>query len=188
MKNLHFGGGIAVALLLAFLSSVLLAVFSPDLSGTAFIRLLVPILVFAYLLYLNRLRSNKTGQITSLVLWCLFAMALWFLPLALQEFVLLHTLALCLLRSSYFHHRLTTTALDLCLGLFALAVAYWAMVYAGSIFLSVWCFFLVQAGFVSISSQRASKAETHKSDGAGINRFERARRKAEHALQQLATH
>ena len=42
MKNRRFSGGIAIALLLAFLSSVLLPVLSPGLSGAAFIRLLVP--------------------------------------------------------------------------------------------------------------------------------------------------
>ncbi len=187
MKSRSFSGGIAIALLFAFISSVLLLVLSPGLSGAAVIRILVPILAFAYLTYLNRLRDNKTGQVTSLLLWCIFSLTLWLLSPALAIYVFLHTIALWLIRSSYFHRRLITVALDLGLSLFALAVAYWALVYAGSIFLSVWCFFLVQAGFVSISARRNSIAESHKSEITGTNGFDSARRKAEHALQLLAT-
>ncbi|MEE9321631.1 MAG: hypothetical protein V3U76_14380 [Granulosicoccus sp.] len=187
MKNRSFSGGIALALLFALISSVLLLVLSPGLSGVAFIRVLVPILVFAYLIYLNRLRANKTGQVTSLLLWCLFSLTLWLLSPALPGYVLLHTIALWLIRSSYFHRHLTTMAVDLGLSLFALVVAYWTMVYAGSIFLSVWCFFLVQAGFVSITARHSSMANSYMPDITETNNFDSARHKAEQALQQLAT-
>ena len=79
----------------------------------------------------------------------------------------------------------TNIPTDLALNGVSLAAAVWAVNQTGSLFVSIWCFFLVQALFVAIPASMKQKAgqtgESHK------DRFQHAYRAAETALRKLST-
>jgi hypothetical protein len=81
--------------------------------------------------------------------------------------------------------------LDAGLSGLALAAAVWAAISTGSLFLALWCFFLVQALFVAIpnrmSAPRNHGRRAQKSASAVDDDFERAYRNAEAAVRRLAT-
>jgi len=92
---------------------------------------------------------------------------------------------LWLLRSLYFYSSALSALLDLGLTLAAVATAYWAIAYTGSVFLCVWCFFLVQALFVVIPPAVTGARGPVFSTDSDAEKFERARLRAEKALRQL---
>ena len=75
--------------------------------------------------------------------------------------------------------------LDFALGAASLAVTAWAARHSGSLLLATWCFFLVQALFVAIPPAIRGRQPAALAAVAHNENFERARRQAEAALQQL---
>jgi len=67
----------------------------------------------------------------------------------------------------------------------SISATVWAISRSGSVFLATWCFFLVQALFVTIppAVKRAQDVKSNKT--ADNETFERARRDADQALRQL---
>jgi hypothetical protein len=93
---------------------------------------------------------------------------------------------LWLVRSLYFHAGTFPALLDMALTALSVCAAAWAVMRSDSLFLAIWCFFLVQAAFVVIPQRlgTTSKRAAEIDDG----RFERARRRADAALRQLFLH
>jgi hypothetical protein len=77
--------------------------------------------------------------------------------------------------------------IDLGLSGLSLAAAIWAAHQSGSVFLTVWCFFLVQALFVHIPTHIGRRGEPDHEDLEGAHRFERAHHAAESALRKLSS-
>jgi len=86
----------------------------------------------------------------------------------------------------FFHKNLLSVLLDIVLSLFGLAAAFWAASHTSSVFLTTWCFFLSQAGFVVIPGS-GSAATKHVDTAQNSTQFDAAHRKAEEALRQLAS-
>ena len=78
------------------------------------------------------------------------SVAIWLIEPPLLHYALIHLTSLWLIRSLYFHASILSTLLDFGVIALGLAVALWALIHSGSLLLSLWCFFLVQAVFVAI--------------------------------------
>ncbi|MBN1239979.1 MAG: hypothetical protein JXB36_15865 [Gammaproteobacteria bacterium] len=188
MKRPSFGHGVLVALGIALAAGAAFVSLAPFLGGMTSLRLLVPLMVLAYLLCLLRrsTETETTGRITTLVLWCAVSFAAWLLAPPFPVYVMLHAGMLWLVRSLFFHSSPLSALLDLGLTALGLSAATWALGRSGSLALATWCFFLVQAAFVAVPSRPGLQAAGPLEPGDEA--FESARRRAEAALRQLFTH
>ena len=186
MNKPNFMHGVAVAALLAFAASAVIATLTPFVGFLSVVRLMVPALGLAYLLFLFRTNDERTGRLTTLFAWGLMASITWGISPPLGFYVLLHVGAIWLVRSLYFYTGVLPSFLDLGLSASSVFALGWALERTGSVFIGVWCFFLVQAVFVwiprSFRNRSARAAPSIEND-----RFEQARRQADQALQQIFT-
>ncbi len=183
-----FVRGAGVGLVLSLVGAALFAMITTVVSPGLAMRGLVALLAFAYVLWLLRSSKERAGRIAVMVFWLIAAAASLVLSPPFLLYVLIHAGLIWLVRSLYFYSGIVPAALDLGLSLLAVSAAVWATTWSGSVFLAIWCFFLVQALFVAIpsdvtSSERAPAAHPPQHDG-----FQRAHRAADAALKRLATH
>jgi hypothetical protein len=192
MKAPTFLNGAVAAALLAVLASAMLATVAPFLGFGTALRLAVPVLAGAYLLYFFRAVRPRTGRVVCFVLWTALAVFAWFAAPPLPLYLLLHAGAVWLLRSLYAYSGVIPALMDL--GLCALSVLAFGWVFArtGGVFLATWSYLLVQALWVASPTRIEGKAATPGHDGApngdptrDNGRFEHARRQADEALRQL---
>lgn len=176
--------GAAAAAGLAVAASVMVALLTPFLGLGAVLRLAVPALAGAYLLWFFRTNRQRTGRVVTLSLWTALAVAAWWLAPPLPVYLLAHAGAVWLVRSLYAYSGVIPALMDLGLSaLSALALA-WVLLRTGSVFLAAWTFFLVQALWVAIPARIEGRTAT-RAPGADNERFERASRQADAALRQL---
>lgn len=184
MKKPTFIHGALVAAVLAFVASAVIATFTPFVGFRSVAYLVIPGLAFAYLLYLLRTSEERIGRITVLTLWSALAITTWWFSPPLAIYLLVHVGAIWLVRSLYFYSGVFPSLLDLGLSVTSISAFGWAIERTGSIFLGIWCFFLVQALFVVIpKSFTKSKATPERV--VGNDRFDQAERQAKQALQKL---
>ena len=187
MKRPGFLHGVLVAAVLGFFASAVVATLTPFMGLGAVVRLVIPGLALAYVLFLFSRSRERVGRVTTLVFWSALAAAAWWTAPPLPLYLLIHAGAIWLVRCLYFYSGLVPALLDLGLSTLSVSASVWAITRSGSIFLATWCFFLVQALFVAIppAVRRGREASRHSSaDNSG---FERAKRQADHALRQLFT-
>jgi hypothetical protein len=187
MNRPGFLHGVIVAAILGFFASAIVATLTPFVGLGAVVRLVIPMLGLAYLLYLLNRTTERLGRVTTLTLWTTMAAVTWWVAPPLPLYLLIHVGAVWLVRSLYFYSGIMPALMDLGLNALSVSAAVWAITRSGSVFLATWCFFLVQALFVAIppAVQRRAKPEvTTPVDNDG---FERARRHADAALRQLFT-
>jgi hypothetical protein len=180
-----FLGGAAVAFVLALAGAAAFAATTPWLSTAHAIRGIAIALGGAYTLYLLSRSEERTGRIATVALWCVAAAFATVFASSLPLFLICQVASIWLIRSLYFHGSIVTALADLGIGGLALASAIWAAKSSGSVFLSIWCFFLVQALFVALPADVATKA---RSDEGSDQPFKRAERSATAALRRLAAH
>lgn len=186
MRRPTFMHGVIVAAVLAFIASVVVATLTPFIGLSSVVRLMIPALSFAYILYLLRSSYEHTGRITTLSLWSALAIVTWWISPPLPFYVLTHVGAVWLVRSLYFYSGIFPALMDLGLSAFSVSAFVWAVSRTGSVFLATWCFFLVQALFIAIPP--AIKKSCRTSDSPGNEPFDRARRQADEALRALINH
>jgi hypothetical protein len=184
MKTPTFFEGIGVALVACIVAGVLHAALSPFVGSGSALRLLIAGVGFAYVLYLMRRAPERCGRVTAVALWCVVAIAMALLAPPLSFFLLAHLGMIWLIRSLYFYSSLLSALADMGLVAFGFAVAVWALLHAGSLFLAFWCFFLAQALFVAVPAnlRRTPDAAFDSQDG-----FRHAHRAAEAALRRLSS-
>jgi len=187
MKQPAFFQGVVVAALLSFFGSVSFAMLTPFVGFGAGLRLLIPALGLAYVLYLLSRSCERIGRVTTLTLWIVLAVVAWWTAPPLPAYLLVHVGAVWLVRSLYFYSGVLPALMDLGLSALSVSASVWAITRSGSVLLAAWCFFLVQALFVAIP--RAMKSERRAPPDVAIQgeTFERARRQADRALRQLFT-
>jgi len=183
MKRPAFFNGVVVAAVLAFVASAIVATLTPFIGMGTVIRLLIPALSLAYLFYLMRSTEERTGRITTLTLWSALALFTWWIAPPLPFYVLIHVGAIWLVRSLYFYSGVFPALIDLGLSGLSVSAFVWAASRTGSVFLATWCFFLVQALFVSIPPRMTDKAAL--ASNPDNEPFDRARRRADDALRVL---
>jgi hypothetical protein len=185
-KTPTFFEGIAVAVAAALGGGALYGTLGLLLPGTGVLRLIIAGIGLAYLLYLLGRSPARVGRVTSLAGWTLAAAGLWLFHPPLGLYIVAHVGLTWLIRSLHFHKGPVAGLMDLALSALALAAAVWAAVQSGSLALSLWSFFLVQALFVAIP--RRHGAETRSPiDVPPEDPFERAHRTAEAAVRKLSS-
>ena len=185
MNHSGFLNGVGAAAILAVLGSISATVVTPLIGASALYMLLIPALGLAYIGYCLSNKREKVGRATVLGLWLALAIAAWFLKPTPGLYLLLHVSAIWLIRSLYFYSSLISTVLDLALNAIAVAAALWAFVHTGSLFASIWCFFLTQALSCAIPATVGAGTGPSRKNGYQSENFQRARKTAEAALQQL---
>lgn len=153
-------------------------------SGDVF-RLLITCLGFSYVVYLLSRSRERVGKITVITGWLLLAVLNWLFVPSFLLYIIIHLGMIWLVRSLYFYNSVLSSLLDLGLSGISLAVAVWTWSISHSLFLSFWCFFLVQALFIHIPRQ-TGKTDNRLSAGADSDDpFERAHHAAELAVRKL---
>ena len=187
MKRPGFLYGAIVAAVFGFFASALVATLTPFVGFGSAIRLLIPALGLAYLLYLMSRAKERLGRVTTLSLWSALAFVTWWVAPPFPLYLLIHVAAVWLVRSLYFYSGVIPALMDLGLNALSISAAVWAITRSGSVFLATWCFFLVQALFVVIPPTIKGKTMPERSTALDSENFERARRQADAALRQLFT-
>jgi hypothetical protein len=187
MKQPTFFEGIVVALAASLAGSALYAGLSTFVSGAEALRLLITAIGLGYVIYLLSRSREPVGRVTVLVAWALMAGAILIVDPPLVLYLIAHAGTVWLVRSLYFYSSALSALTDLGLNGLALSAATWAANQSGSLFLSIWSFFLVQALFVGIPSTMRRKRNGKEKSLDPEDRFERARRIAEAALRKLSS-
>ena len=185
MKRPTFFHGVGVALLLAFCASATIAALTPFVGFAVVLRLLIPLLCLGYVMYLLGRSNERVGRVSTLVSWVAVALLTWWFAPPLPLYLLIHVAAIWLVRSLYFYSGVLPVIADLGLGLAGIAAAAWAIGLSGSVFLAVWCFFLVQALFVAIPASMKSIGKSTRLRTCDNQEFDKARRQADRALNAL---
>ncbi len=187
MKRPGFLHGVIVAAVLGFFASAIVATLTPFVGLGAVVRLVIPMMGLAYLLYLLNQSAERLGRVTTLSLWAVMAAATWWISPPLPLYLLIHVGTVWLVRSLYFYSGVMPALMDLGLTGLSVSAAVWAITRSGSVFLATWCFFLVQALFVAIPPSVQRKAKPVQNTPAESEAFDRAKRQADAALRQLFT-
>ena len=185
MKKATFFEGVGFALISSIVVAVIFTAMSHIfLNGTIF-RLLIAGLSFSYLIYLF-LRSNEcTGKVTIISIWFAITIVSLMFVSSLLLYITIQLFMIWIMRSLYFYNSVFSALTDLVLTGMSLLVAIWAMSVSGSIFLSFWCFFLMQALFVFIPKNFAVKDKSEYVYPQNDDKFEHAYHAAEIAVSKL---
>ena len=185
MKRPNFLNGVGIAAVFALLGSVAVTVLTPIVAFSALYTLLIPALGLAYVLYILSRSAERVGRATTLALWFGMSVTAWLVEPPFGLYLMAHVGALWLIRSLYFYSSALAALMDLGLNVVSTATAYWAAAHSGSVFLAIWCFFLVQALFVAIPSSLHRQPRHRPGAHPNTENFERARLRAEAAIRQL---
>jgi small-conductance mechanosensitive channel len=185
MTRPGFLHGVIAAAVLGLFASAVVATLTPFVGLGAVARLVIPLLGLAYLLYLLSRSAEKLGRVTTLAFWSAMTAVTWWAAPALPLYLLIHVGAVWLVRSLYFHSGVLPALMDLGLSALSVSAAVWAISRTGSVFLATWCFFLVQALFVTIPPTVQRKTAMEQDHPSLSGNFERAQRQADAALHQL---
>lgn len=186
MKPVSFFEGTGVALVASLAGSVIFIGLASLFGAGGLLRLLVTGLAFAYVVYLLARSPHRVGRISTLVIWlCISAVGWLFVPSAFA-YLALQLGLIWLVRALYYYHSVLSALLDLGLVGMSLLAAIWAWSNTHSLFLSLWCFFLVQALFVYIPRQLSGRKSTAHVQ-TDSDHFERAHRAAQAAVRKLTS-
>lgn len=182
MNTAGFWHGTLAALVLSTTGALAFKAFAPLTGSGLGLKLVTLGLSAAYLTWLLARHEARVGRIASVAAWGLAAALLLVADPALWTWLLVQAGLIWLLRCLYTHDSLRAALLDAGLNGLALAAAMATAAHTQSLFLSLWCFFLLQALYVLIpgAATRACAADDRDS-------FEHAERAAESALRRLAT-
>ncbi len=185
MKRPNFSEGVGVSLLVSLFGGALFPALTLWFAGGFALRGLITLLGLFYLLYLLRRSERKPGRVLALTLWLLISPLTALLGIGLWGDLLIHLALLWLVRAGLFHSRLYTALMDLGLVVLGLGAALWGSSETGTLVVGLWSFFLVQALFVFIPHDAADSEGIATSPLGDSERFDRAHRAAEDALQRL---
>jgi len=184
MKRPGFINGVLLALLLALAGGAAFAALAAVFAGGPVLQLVVTGLAGAYVCYLLSRSGERAGRVAAFAAWLVGALVGWLVAPNLAVLLCGHVILIWLLRALYYHRGVLPALADLGLSAAALASAVWAAQQSGSVFMAVWCFFLVQALFVAIPPSFAPAADSRMP--ARSDAFQRAYGVAEAAARRLA--
>ena len=184
MKPIRFIHGVGAALVLSFFGSAIFVSLTSVLASAVLLKLLIALLALAYLGFLLSYSKERLGRPTAIAFWLAGTLLAWYYAPSLITYTVLHLGMLWLLRSLYFYASALAALFDLGLTGLALSAALWAAQSTHSVFLTIWCFFLVQAVFPAIpASLRRGSPPPHSDQN---QKFSRAQRSAEAALRRIS--
>lgn len=182
MNRPGFMENAALGLVLSVAGAASLTVLAPLTGVGASLKLVTAALAAAYMVHLLCRSPERTGRLVVPCLWALCTAAGWVL-LTPAIFAIFQAVLVWLVRALYVHAGVLAALGDLLLTAVAVAAASWALG-TGSVLLTLWSFFLVQALFTWIPSPRPRLHQGHPDDDDG---FADARVLARAALERLAT-
>ena len=103
MKRPGFFHGVIVAAVLGFFASAIVATLTPFVGPGTVVRLVIPLLGLAYLLYLLNRSAERLGRVTTLTCWTAMTAVAWWAAPPLPLYLLIHVGAVWLIRSLYFY-------------------------------------------------------------------------------------
>jgi hypothetical protein len=194
MNTPNFKEGLLIAFVLSFMGSVFFYGISWFVSSFNQIYFTASLLSFCYLTYLSMRSKVKTGRITALTIWMVITLSSWFMSVPISLFVLIQLAIIWMLRSLYFYSSLFSSIADLFLTAVSISAALWAGFHSGTLFLALWCLFLIQSLFVFIPAALNNKPSPDLelntsnvlSNFNSVNDFDRAYNSAKQALGKLA--
>ena len=187
MKRLSFIDALLFAVALSVVASVLAVLLAPLCSGALLSRGLCTALALAYVLFLLMRSRLRSGRVSLLVAWSLAALAIALLCPSLLSMVAAHLVLIWLTRALLFHSSALTALADLGLCALSLAAACWALMQTGSVLISLWCLFLVQAACALLPVRLGNPGRAGIAGSDNEQRFAHAARAAERALQALSS-
>lgn len=170
-----------LALLISAATAIVFEFTRPMLGGATALRLGLLAAATAYVAVLLGSARGRSGRLVAAAAWMALAGALLLFNPALGAWLILPAGFIWLLRSLFNYNRMLPALADAGLTGLALISAVVAAGHSHSLFLSLWCFFLVQAlhGFLP-----KSIAKPHRDRSS--DPFDAAARQAEAALRQLS--
>ena len=183
MKTASFNEGLVIALISSLIGTVIYYLLSAFVADSYIFRLLISVGSFAYVLYLLSRSQTPIGRVSAMGVWALISVAMWLYWPPAAVFILVHISIIWIIRSLYFYTSLISAMADLGLNLLSIAAAYWAAMQTGSLFLSIWCFFLTQALFVAIPKNLFA---TNKHKPVCADHFRQSHRAAQAAIAKLS--
>lgn len=185
MKKATFIEGVGIALTSSIAVSAISFTMSSLFFGDDLFRLLIAGVSFFYILYLFLRTKDRTGRITVISIWFVLTIAsLIFVP-SLMLYIGIQLLMVWIMRSLYFYNSILSALIDLMLNGMSLIVAVWSWSVSGSLFLTFWCFFLMQALFVFIPKNFIAKGKVESIHRPADDKFEYAYHAAEVAVSKL---
>ena len=181
-----FGLGVSVSG--AVLFHMLSLLFSSDLV----LRCLIAGTAFIYIVWLIQQSGERVGLVTTVTFWALMTSALIWTEMSLVYSLLVYIVFIWLVRSLYFYSSLLSSLVDMGLSFLSFSAALWAATHTGNVFLSFWCFFLVQALCSAVPAhfddRRSNPVPGYPGTGPFLeDRFQAAYRSAEAALSKLSS-
>jgi len=179
-----FGASLVAGLVLSVCGAAVLAALAPLVGFPTALRAVIALVALAYVLYLVGTSGERVGRVATLACWLVAALLAAVAGLPLSIYVLVHVGLVWLVRSLYYYSGVLPALADLILSVLGAVFAVWAAQRTGSVWLSLWCFFLVQSFHVLIPAALAGRdARRDDADDA----FNRAQRTAEEAIRRLST-
>ena len=185
MKKATFFEGVGFALISSIVVAVIFTVMSHVFLNSNIFRILVAGLSFSYIIYLFLRSNERIGKVTVISTWFIITLFSLVFVSSLLLYIVIQLLMIWMMRSLYFYNNVFSALTDLALTGMSLVVAIWAMSVSGSVFLSFWCFFLMQALFVFIPKNFIGKDKTEPVFPINDDRFEQAYHTAEVAVSKL---
>ncbi len=182
-KPATFNEGLGIAFVSSLFGGVAYYLLSAFIADSYLIRLLISIGSFIYIVYLLNRGQTRLGRVSVMGLWGVISIATWIYWPPASVFLLVHISMLWIIRSLYFYSSVLSVLADLLLNLFSILAAFWAAHHSGSVFLSIWCFFLIQALFVAIPKNMFTPATKSMSTD---DQFQTAYRAAQSAVVKLS--
>lgn len=179
LRSVSLGLGISIA------SAILFTTLSGVAGNDIVIRWIIAGAGLVYIVHFIRASGQRVGGITTVVVWfASSAILLWWHP-PLFLYLAAHIALIWLVRSFYFYASVLSAITDLGLSFLSFCAAVWAASHTGNVFLSMWCFFLVQA--LSSAIPLHFKQQRHSPPTIQDDRFQRAYRTAEAAVSKLSS-
>ncbi len=186
MKTATFFEGVFIALLISFISSVLLFTLSSFFPANILIRGLISGISIAYIIYLLSRSHEQVGRIIVMIVLLISIITLWLTWPSITFFILGHMIIIWLVRCLYFYSSLVSSLADLALNGSSLFIALAVASHTDSLFLTLWCFFLIQALFVLIPKNIPKPNSSSSISVNNEEEFQQSFRAAQAAVQQLS--
>jgi len=196
MKRPAFSEGVIVAILVSLVATIAFTVLSSFFPTRWLLQVMIAGVSFSYICYLLVRSQEKTGRLTVIAVWGVVTVLTWLFSPSTIIMLFVHVGLVWLVRALYYYTSLIMAMIDLGLTLFGIAAAIWTLMYTHSLFLSVWCFFLIQALFVVLPTDLSSglfkiKTENKNTISKEVSSkddvFEQAYLSAKSALRQITT-
>lgn len=185
MKQATFSEGILVALFSSVMVAVVFTIMSSVFFGVDIFRMVIAGLSFSYILYLLIRSNEKFGRVTTTVVWIVITLPTAIFIPSLFLYISIQLLMIWLIRSLYYYSSVLASIIDLGLTGLSVLSAVWAWTVSQSLFLTFWCFFLMQALFVYIPKKITPKKMSTIKQSMSDDKFESAYYSAELAVRKL---